>query len=166
MKFSVSPVVAGLMFVVLFGLQGYFGEWLQAHDLQIIYAVPGIILATVFITFPFVARELIPVMQATGTDQEQAALTLGAGVPLGPEGPAVQLGSGVAAALQRLSPTSEQRRLSLLAAGSAAGLSAGFGATLAGAFFAVEAVLQPSSAAGRTAATRAARRARRRRRGR
>jgi len=78
LPFSVSPVVAGLMFIVLFGLQGYFGEWLQQHDLQIIYAVPGIILATVFITFPFVARELIPVMQATGTDQEQAALTLGA----------------------------------------------------------------------------------------
>lgn len=78
LPFSVSPVVAGLMFIVLFGLQGYFGEWLQAHDLQIIFAVPGIILATVFITFPFVARELIPVMQATGTDQEQAALTLGA----------------------------------------------------------------------------------------
>ena len=78
-----------------------------------------------------------------------AALTLGGGVPLGPEGPSVQLGSGVAAALQRLSPSSEQRRLSLLAAGSAAGLSAGFGATLAGAFFAFEAVLQPSSAAGR-----------------
>jgi sulfate transport system permease protein len=78
LPFSVSPVVAGLMFIVLFGLQGYFGEWLQAHDLQIIFAVPGIILATVFITFPFVARELIPVMQAAGTDQEQAALTLGA----------------------------------------------------------------------------------------
>src|SRR6478609_9574303 len=78
LPFSVSPVVAGLMFVVLFGLQGYFGEWLQAHDLQIIFAVPGIILATVFITFPFVARELIPVMQAAGPDQEQAALTLGA----------------------------------------------------------------------------------------
>lgn len=78
-----------------------------------------------------------------------AALTLGCGVPLGPEGPSVQLGSGVAAGMQRLSPSSEQRRLSLLAAGSAAGLSAGFGATLAGAFFAVEAVLQPSSAAGR-----------------
>jgi len=78
-----------------------------------------------------------------------AAVTLGCGVPLGPEGPSVQLGSAVAAGLQRLSPSSEQRRLSLLAAGSAAGLSAGFGATLAGAFFAVEAVLQPSSAAGR-----------------
>jgi len=78
LPFSVSPVVAGLMFVVLFGLQGFFGKWLDAHDLKIIFAVPGIVLATVFITFPFVARELIPVMQATGTEQEQAALTLGA----------------------------------------------------------------------------------------
>src|SRR2546423_2232610 len=78
LPFSVSPVVAGLMFVVLFGLQGFFGKWLDAHDIKIIFAVPGIILATVFITFPFVARELIPVMQATGTEQEHAALTLGA----------------------------------------------------------------------------------------
>lgn len=78
LPFSVSPVVAGLMFIVLFGLQGFFGPWLNDHDLKIIFAVPGIVLATVFITFPFVARELIPVMQATGTDQEQAALTLGA----------------------------------------------------------------------------------------
>ncbi len=78
LPFSVSPVVAGLMFIVLFGLQGYFGQWLNDHDLRIIFAVPGIVLATVFITFPFVARELIPVMQATGTDQEEAALTLGA----------------------------------------------------------------------------------------
>lgn len=78
LPFSVSPVVAGLMFVVLFGLQGFFGPWLDAHDIKIIFAVPGIVLATVFITFPFVARELIPVMQATGTEQEQAALTLGA----------------------------------------------------------------------------------------
>ena len=78
LPFSVSPVVAGLMFLVLFGLQGFFGKWLHAHDLKIIYAVPGIVLATVFVTFPFVARELIPVMQATGTEQEQAALTLGA----------------------------------------------------------------------------------------
>ena len=78
LPFSVSPIVAGLMFVVLFGLQGFFGQWLYAHDLKIIFAVPGIVLATVFITFPFVARELIPVMQATGTEQEQAALTLGA----------------------------------------------------------------------------------------
>jgi len=78
LPFSVSPVVAGLMYVVLFGLQGFFGQWLDAHDIKIIFAVPGIVLATVFITFPFVARELIPVMQATGTEQEQAALTLGA----------------------------------------------------------------------------------------
>src|SRR5213075_98003 len=78
LPFSVSPVVAGLMFVILFGLQGYFGKWLDAHDLKIIFAIPGIVLATVFVTFPFVARELIPVMQATGTEQEQAALTLGA----------------------------------------------------------------------------------------
>src|SRR6266513_2173007 len=78
LPFSVSPVVAGLMFVVLFGLQGFFGLWLNDHNIKIIFAVPGIVLATVFITFPFVARELIPVMQATGTEQEQAALTLGA----------------------------------------------------------------------------------------
>ena len=78
LPFSVSPVVAGLMFVVLFGLQGFFGPWLDDHNMKIIFAVPGIVLATVFITFPFVARELIPVMQATGTEQEQAALTLGA----------------------------------------------------------------------------------------
>lgn len=78
LPFSVSPVVSGLMFVILFGLQGFFGKWLDAHDLKIIFAVPGIVLATVFVTFPFVARELIPVMQATGSEQEQAALTLGA----------------------------------------------------------------------------------------
>jgi sulfate transport system permease protein len=78
LPFSVSPVVAGLMYVLLFGLQGYFGEWLLNHNIQIIFAVPGIVLATVFVTFPFVARELIPVMQATGSEQEQAALTLGA----------------------------------------------------------------------------------------
>jgi sulfate/thiosulfate transport system permease protein len=78
LPFSVSPVVAGLMFVVLFGLQGFFGQWLDEHDIKIIFAIPGIVLATVFITFPFVARELIPVMQAVGTEQEQAALTLGA----------------------------------------------------------------------------------------
>lgn len=78
LPFSVSPVVAGLMFVVLFGMQGFFGPWLNDHDIKIIFAVPGITLATVFITFPFVARELIPIMQQTGTDQEQAALTLGA----------------------------------------------------------------------------------------
>jgi sulfate transport system permease protein len=79
LPFSVSPVVAGLMYVLLFGLQGYFGTWLDDRDIKIIFAVPGIVLATVFITFPFVARELIPVMQASGTGQEQAALTLGAG---------------------------------------------------------------------------------------
>jgi len=78
LPFSVSPVVAGLLFVVLFGLQGFFGNWLDAHNIKIIFAVPGIVLATIFVTFPFVARELIPVMQATGTEQEQAALTLGA----------------------------------------------------------------------------------------
>jgi sulfate transport system permease protein len=100
LPFSISPVVAGLMFVVLFGMQGFFGEWLsQPHlslpwwtsegftwhrvwessqPIKIIFAVPGIVLATIFVTFPFVARELIPVMQATSTEQEQAALTLGA----------------------------------------------------------------------------------------
>ncbi len=78
LPFSVSPVVAGLMYVLLFGLQGYFGQWLNEHEIKIIFAVPGIVLATVFITFPFVARELIPVMQAAGNAQEQAALTLGA----------------------------------------------------------------------------------------
>jgi sulfate transport system permease protein len=78
LPFSVSPIVAGLMFVVLFGLQGYFGEWLADRDIKIIFAVPGIVLATLFVTFPFVARELIPVMQAAGSDQEQSALTLGA----------------------------------------------------------------------------------------
>lgn len=78
LPFSVSPVVAGLIFVVMFGLQGFFGPWLDAREIKIIFAVPGIVLATVFITFPFVARELIPVMQATGTEQEEAALTLGA----------------------------------------------------------------------------------------
>ncbi len=79
LPFSVSPVVAGLMYVLLFGMQGYFGEWLNERDFRIIFALPGIVLVTIFITFPFVARELIPVMQAAGTAQEQAALTLGAG---------------------------------------------------------------------------------------
>jgi len=78
LPFSVSPVVAGLMFVVLFGRQGFLGPWLEEHELKVIFAVPGIVLATVFITFPFVARELLPVMQATGSEQEQATLTLGA----------------------------------------------------------------------------------------
>lgn len=78
LPFAVSPVVSGLVFILLFGLQGYFGGWLKAHDVQIIFALPGMVLATTFVTFPFVARELIPVMQATGSEQEQAALTLGA----------------------------------------------------------------------------------------
>ena len=78
LPFSVSPVVAGLVLVLLFGSQGWFGEWLQAHDIKIVYAVPGIIFATLFVTFPFVARELIPLMQAQGSEEEQAALTLGA----------------------------------------------------------------------------------------
>ena len=78
LPFSVSPVVTGLMFVLLFGAQGLFGDWLQRHDLKVIFAVPGMVLATIFVTFPFVARELIPVMQAQGSEQEQAALTLGA----------------------------------------------------------------------------------------
>ncbi len=78
LPFSISPVVSGLLFVILFGLQGFFGTWLDAHDIRIIFALPGIVLATVFVTFPFVARELIPVMQSTGSEQEQAALTLGA----------------------------------------------------------------------------------------
>lgn len=78
LPFSVSPVVSGLLYVILFGLKGYFGPWLDRHDIQIIFAVPGIVLATIFVTFPFVARELIPLMQAQGSDQEQAALTLGA----------------------------------------------------------------------------------------
>jgi len=78
LPFSVSPVVAGLVYVLLFGAQGWFGPWLQAHDLKIIFAVPGIVLATVFVTFPFVARELIPLMQAQGRDEEEAATVLGA----------------------------------------------------------------------------------------
>jgi sulfate transport system permease protein len=78
LPFSVSPVVSGLIFVVLFGARGFLGPWLDSHDIQIIYAVPGIVLATTFVTFPFVARELIPLMEAQGSDQEQAALTLGA----------------------------------------------------------------------------------------
>ena len=78
LPFSVSPVVSGLVYVLLFGAQGWFGPWLQAHDVEIIFAVPGIVLATVFVTFPFVARELIPLMQAQGRDEEEAALSLGA----------------------------------------------------------------------------------------
>jgi sulfate/thiosulfate transport system permease protein len=79
LPFSVSPVIAGLIFVLVFGLQGWLGHWLQDHDLKVIFAVPGIVLATVFVTFPFIARELIPLMQAQGVEQEEAARVLGAG---------------------------------------------------------------------------------------
>ncbi|WP_070338250.1 sulfate ABC transporter permease subunit CysW [Pseudomonas aeruginosa] len=75
---SVSPVIAGLIYVLLFGAQGYFGEWLSDHDIQIVFAVPGIVLATLFVTVPFVARELIPLMQEQGTQEEEAARLLGA----------------------------------------------------------------------------------------
>lgn len=78
LPFSVSPVISGLIYVLIFGLQGWLGEWLRDHDLKIIFAVPGIVLATIFVTFPFVARELIPLMQAQGTEQEEAARVLGA----------------------------------------------------------------------------------------
>ena len=78
LPFSVSPVVAGLIYVLMFGAQGWFGPWLQEHDIKIVFAVPGIVLATVFVTFPFIARELIPLMQAQGNDEEQAAIVLGA----------------------------------------------------------------------------------------
>jgi sulfate transport system permease protein len=78
LPFSVSPVISGLIFVLLFGIQGWFGEWLNAHDIKIIFAVPGIIIVTLFITFPFVARELIPLMQEMGSEEEEAALSLGA----------------------------------------------------------------------------------------
>ena len=78
LPFSVSPVVAGLIYVLVFGAQGWFGPWLQAHDIKIIFAVPGMVLATVFVTFPFIARELIPLMQAQGNEEEQAAMVLGA----------------------------------------------------------------------------------------
>jgi sulfate/thiosulfate transport system permease protein len=78
LPFSVSPVIAGMIFVLLCGRQGLFGPWLAEHEIKIIFALPGIVLATIFVTFPFVARELIPLMQAQGSDEEQAALTLGA----------------------------------------------------------------------------------------
>ena len=78
LPFSVSPVVAGLIYVLVFGAHGWLGPWLQEHDIKIVFAVPGIILATVFVTFPFIARELIPLMQAQGNDEEQAAIVLGA----------------------------------------------------------------------------------------
>jgi sulfate transport system permease protein len=78
LPFAVSPVIAGLVWVLLFGAQGWFGPWLMEHDIRIIFALPGIVIATVFVTFPFVARELIPLMESQGSDQEEAAVTLGA----------------------------------------------------------------------------------------
>lgn len=78
LPFSVSPVISGLIYVLIFGLQGWLGPWLQEHDIKIVFAVPGIILATLFVTFPFVARELIPLMEAQGKEEEEAALVLGA----------------------------------------------------------------------------------------
>jgi sulfate/thiosulfate transport system permease protein len=78
LPFSVSPVIAGLIFVLVFGAQGWFGGWLSDHDIRIIFAVPGIVLATIFVTFPFVARELIPLMEAQGREEEEAATVLGA----------------------------------------------------------------------------------------
>lgn len=78
LPFSVSPVIAGLIYILLFGRQGYLGPWLIEHDIRIVFAVPGLVLATVFVTFPFVARELIPLMQDQGTDEEEAATLLGA----------------------------------------------------------------------------------------
>lgn len=78
LPFSVSPVVAGLIYVLVFGAHGWFGPWLSEHDIKIIFAVPGIVLATIFVTFPFIARELIPLMQAQGRDEEEAAIVLGA----------------------------------------------------------------------------------------
>lgn len=79
LPFSVSPVISGLIFVLIFGLHGWVGAWLFEHDIEVLFAVPAIVLATVFVTFPFVARELIPLMQSQGTDEEEAALVLGAG---------------------------------------------------------------------------------------
>ena len=78
LPFAVSPVIAGLIFVLLFGAHGWFGPWLAAHDLKVIFALPGIVLATTFITFPFVAREVLPLLESQGSDKEEAALTLGA----------------------------------------------------------------------------------------
>jgi sulfate transport system permease protein len=78
LPFSVSPVVAGLIYVLLFGMQGWLGPWLQAHDIKLLFAVPGLVIATIFVTFPFVARELIPLMEEQGRDEEEAALSLGA----------------------------------------------------------------------------------------
>jgi sulfate transport system permease protein len=79
LPFSVSPVVAGLIYVLVFGRQGWLGGWLGEHDIRIIFAVPGIVLATIFVTFPFIARELIPLMQAQGREEEEAAVSLGSG---------------------------------------------------------------------------------------
>src|SRR5690606_33681706 len=79
LPFSVSPVTSGLIYVLLFGAQGYFGPFLAAHGIQVIFAIPGIVLATIFVTFPFVARELIPIMQEQGSGDEEAAVSLGAG---------------------------------------------------------------------------------------
>ncbi|ANB17501.1 sulfate ABC transporter permease subunit CysW [Dokdonella koreensis] len=79
LPFSVSPVIAGMVFILLFGAHGWFGAWLIEHDVKIVFALPGIVLATIFVTFPFIARELIPLMEAQGSSEEQAALTLGAG---------------------------------------------------------------------------------------
>jgi sulfate/thiosulfate transport system permease protein len=78
LPFSVSPVISGLVFVLLFGAQGFWGPWLQAHNVHVLFAVPGIVLATIFVTFPFVARALIPLMQEQGTQEEEAAISLGA----------------------------------------------------------------------------------------
>jgi sulfate/thiosulfate transport system permease protein len=79
LPFAISPVIAGLVFVMLFGAHGWWGQWLQDNDIQVIFAVPGIVLATMFVTFPYVARELIPLMQQQGSEEEEAAITLGAG---------------------------------------------------------------------------------------
>jgi sulfate transport system permease protein len=79
LPFAVSPVIAGLVLIMLFGVRGWFGEWLQDRDMAIVFAVPGIVLATIFVTFPYVARELIPLMQQQGSEEEEAAITLGAG---------------------------------------------------------------------------------------
>lgn len=78
LPFAVSPVIAGLIYVLIFGLQGWFGGWLSDHDLKVVFAIPGIVLATIFVTFPFIARELIPLMQAQGKEEEEAGLVLGA----------------------------------------------------------------------------------------
>jgi sulfate transport system permease protein len=78
LPFAISPVVSGLIYVLIFGMQGWFGPWLEERGIQVIFAVPGIVLATIFVTFPFVAREVIPLMQEQGTEEEQAAVSLGA----------------------------------------------------------------------------------------